>query len=148
MDDYQQRYYEENRERVALARKAKYHGDHEYREALLKRARDARKARQEQKPKLPGKEFSIGGAVKRLYTIGDLAKRVGIPHGRGLYLLKAGHIPQTPYVSDRVRYFSDEQISGIASALKVGKVKMELADEISRQWAAVGVPTVATIKPV
>lgn len=151
-DEYQEKYYEENRERIARRRKELYHNDPEYREKVLKAARDRRRAlRKDCPPRDPGapREYRVrvGDEIStiQLYMIGRAAELAGMKKSRLTTMLGRGRVPPTPYVFSGNRLFSAEMIQAIKEVDDMDLTGAAFTDEVVRRWRENGVPSSATV---
>jgi hypothetical protein len=137
-------WYEANKERVAAQRKARYENDPEYRERILEnrkkqreREKEARQRRAIQGNVLENRKLKtfkvnsdLGSCVSTFYSIGQLAKEIGVAVATLRKWERDGVLPLPIYRTDgQHRLYTEDQVSIIKEVFlenKQGKWSLKI----------------------
>lgn len=139
--DYNKKYYDANKEKILEAKRQRYASDPNYRESILNKARDTRKAARHDGPIL----IEVGGLKEESLTVADLAEALGksvstINHWQG-----TGTIPDTPFHNSAGhRLYTEGMVQAIRMALaqktRPSKGDKEFHMMVKAVWQEIGVP--------
>ena len=151
--DYQRRYYLANREKLLARRRKQYQSDPEYRELVMRRARERERAIREARRMNRGgfkkrsankpRVMIIGGNPTMLYGVSEFAKRLGYNVQTVTQWEAMGVIPR-PTARDefRRRWYSEAHMDLIASVVRDfheqgGRRRADLKVLIWEEWRRV-----------
>lgn len=154
MNEYNKKYYMDNKERLSAKRKERYASDPEYRDAQLKRADERRKKLAESKPVVEGKVGrprkpvlveTING-TKNAFTIGHFAQIIDRPQITLRSWISRGLIPKTPFKNgSEESLWTHDMINVVLTALsgrgQISSGDVRFTQEIADGWRQHGVTT-------
>jgi len=148
---YYDKWYDENKDKVAERRKERYETDPEYQQKVLQRSSDYRQRQREvnqvrvprhQRPRM----FKVNGSEVALYSIGAFASYINRSVQSINHWETNGLLPRTPYrVGKRgFRYYSAEMMEVVRRIVgnkrRLYPVDETMGNEIRAMWEALGVP--------
>jgi len=156
---YQRDYYESHRDALSERRQERYRGDPAYRDEAIRRARDYRARKRQERERLreqgllPPPRTSgprtplrvlVNGEQTVAYTVGRVAQDLGRSKNTLNYWTRIGLLPPTPYRSPRGdRLYTEAMVLVLRFALgrrpRVSARDREFTEEVRRGWEGLGI---------
>jgi len=148
---YYEKWYQDNKEKVAERRRERYESDPDYQQKVLERSAKYRERQREvsqvrvprhQKPRM----FDLNGTAIPLYSIGAFAAYINRSVQSINHWEANGLLPRTPYrVGQRgFRFYSAEMMEVVRRIVgnkrRLFPVDETMGQEIRDMWGALGVP--------
>jgi len=154
-NDYYQRYYDANKNKLNDARRRRYERDSAYRQKVLEWSQNYREKKRDERepaePRAPRFETPLEGKLRgnasiKLYSVGYVSKALGRSIQSLTHWERKGIIPPTPFKDARgFRYYTEPMIESIKSATCARRrqfpVDPRVMKRILQEWKAQGIPS-------